>query len=170
MIFGIFGMDRERFRRLCKICFGLSIVTTLVVGFVVLFLFANRSPALDYGSVGDMYLEAGGRRVEVVHSSDTVNLVFSRTTWLRLCRSDFNASIRIDSRRFDLPPHRIVPPRSGGLISPPKSREIRMPMFGAGIAGDAELWADVNSYCWPTDYLWPIRTETPRIRFRIEEP
>ena len=156
------------YRRFCLACWIASALITAGFGFMVIFVAGNRSPVLSYGSQGDLWVDH-----QVVHSGETVNLYFGRTTWLRLCRSDFAAHVQISgpqgrSVRFDLPVHHIVPPTHGGMISPPKSREVKMPLFGDGVVGPAKLWADVSSYCWPPDWWWPITTTTPEVDFVVE--
>lgn len=164
----------ERYRRLCLLCWFLASIATAVIGFMIIFIVLNRSPAIDYGGPQDMWLEVSMKRVDTVHSGEIVDLVFARTTWLRLCKSDFAAHMQINgaqgrSVRFDLPIHKIVPPPKGGLIRPPKAREIRIPLFGDGVTGQARLWADVSSYCWPPDrWWWPIVATTPTIHLMVE--
>ena len=155
-------MSVEQFRQWCAFCYYSVVALVTVSAAFTLFVALNSSQVLSYGVAGDIYFDA-----KELHGGDTVNLWFKNTTWLRLCRSRFIQFVQIDGRRFDLGTHVIDPPAHTGPL-PLKARPVKMPLFGDGVDGPAEFWAEVKSDCWLPRGWWTIETETPHVHFVVK--
>ncbi len=152
-------MSDESYRRWCKACTIVSGVVALPLAFFLIFIVFNRDPAIVYG---DNSIEP-----HEVSAGQEVELCFAGTTWMRLCPSTLVQIVQIDGRQFDLPAHRIEPPRHTGDL-PAKCRAVRMPLFGDGVRGPAMFSGFARSRCWPTDDLWPLETTLPTAQFVVK--
>ena len=130
--------------KLWKVC----AVTFVVVAPLVFWVF-DRSPVIDYGPPGSVYLTP-----TEVSPGDTIEIHFDHVTWYRNCPLFFRYYI-IDSagRRSDYEPHHTHPAKLG--LVEPKWREFHVPNLPKG---EARVYAWANAECLPLGYWWPIST------------